>query len=452
MDRPSTTPDSFLRYLKDTILARTSLAEIGRRLSKTGDPSWLSRALRNQRRLSISRLFQILREIGVGEAEFFQGYAEQSNPLDAEIRPARPQDLLRRARGGQGTTTDLLDRVKGLSVQPIRQDAPPYGVPERSREIDSLRESNRETAGFHAEIWILEILSEVKPGHSLAGAKVAELASALGAWGSVERLLGRAINSARALEMAFELHGIHQWSPAYADLLERAAVTLREMGYVEEGLALARDASALFRIAGDEWSETKALMILGILASQSGRSDLARSSLARCLDYSDLDDRRRAAVLATLAATEINDGRLGGAREYLDEALRIEGLPPRITLQIRWQSTRLDLEEDRFEAGAEQLEALLEEGEEHLEPIDLFLLFFDLAEVLAHMGAQGRFNRYAAKMARLLPLLENHPMALSLAGRFLETAMVNPLRNLAVRSARADFAEAAKGNQPPGSG
>ena len=188
MDDPTETPDAFVDYVRHLIDTRSSQADVGKALSPKKDRSWLTRILRKQRRFSLSRLFMILRELGMSETDFFRGYIETIGPFDASVRTARPQDLLRRARAEQGVSVECLDRVQGKSITPLSQNAPLYSVPDRSREIDALRESDREAALYRAEIWVLEILATIKPGHSLKGAKVAELASALGVWASVERL------------------------------------------------------------------------------------------------------------------------------------------------------------------------------------------------------------------------------------------------------------------------
>ena len=63
------------------------------------------------------------------------------------------------------------------------------------------------------------------------------------------------------------------------------------------------------------------MLSFGALASQAGRSELARSVLERCVEFPELDDPRRAATLDALAATAIDEGRLDKAHEYLDAAL-----------------------------------------------------------------------------------------------------------------------------------
>lgn len=451
MGHSSDPSDPFLRLLKDTILARTSLADVGRRLSPSGNSGWLSLGLLGKRKLSIPRIRQILDAIGVGEGEFFQEYASQVSPIDVEIRAARPQDLLRRARGGQGVRSDLLARVTEQSIQPIREGAL-YSVPERSREIDAIRESSRDTANFHAEIWVLGLLRDATTGSGLVEAKVAELASALGVWGSLQRLLGRAVASARALEIALDLHGINHWSPAYADLLERAGMTLRELGAIEDGLGLVRDAAALFRVHGDSWSESKALLMLGVLAYHSGKPSVAKVAYERCIE-AGADDRRRSSAIIGLAAVANEEGQFDESEAYLREARSIEGLPPRIELQIRWQSALLAVRRGQHESAADDLESLLQEALDHCEPIDLFLLFFDLAEVLAYMGAQSRFNRVTAIMTQFVPLLEKHALASAVLGQFFTEVLSHPLQDLAIERTRQAF-EAAfnKANQPPGSG
>ena len=420
--------DPLLRFLKRTIKDRSTLDDVGRRLSPSDNASWLSAALLGKRGLSVQRVHQILDDLKIDEGRFWIEYGKSLGQAQHAPRAARPEELLRRARAGQSAAAEMLDRVGALALEPMGRTGLLDVVPE-ARRIDTLRESNRDSALLQAEIWLLGVMRHKAERKQLGESQVAELAAALGAWASVQRVHGRALVSARALEISLSMHGTNRCTPAYADLLERAALTLRDLGAAEDGLSMAQAAVGLFECFGNEAHVAKALMVVGILAGNCQEWALATASLARCLEHPGSDDLRRGAAHLALARFANARGEWNETLAQLTAARSLMGpsAPARMMINVSWLEADVTARSGDFEEAIRIVDAIRQRAIEHLEPLDLFFLLLDVATWIKGSGDQVRFNRHLVTMGELLPLLEPQPLAFAAVGKFLSAARSQPL-------------------------
>ena len=224
-------------------------------------------------------------------------------------------------------------------------------------------------------------------------------------------MLGHQARGAKALELAWHLHGDVPTAPSCGDLLERMSVAISEYGFPLLGIPSMQRALAIAVQHQDNYRETKTLLGLGILAARSGDDELATGTFHQILDRPGVDRLRFVGAATFLALAHEKRGQLEAATQVLNRIESLAELPHRAQHSVLGCRARVLAQLGELDAAKELFEQLLVSARPHLSPLHQGFVILQFAEVLVRQRAFQALRGLTSHLDSLLPELEETPLA-----------------------------------------
>lgn len=223
-------------------------------------------------------------------------------------------------------------------------------------------------------------------------------------------------------------------------------MAVSEYGFPVLGTPLMQRALAIAVQHQDDYRQTKALLGLGILASRSGDSELAKSTLHQLLDRPGVDRLRFVGAATFLALGYERQGQLEAATQVLNRIESITDLPHRAQHSVLGCRARVLAQAGELAAAKELFEELLAAARPHLSPLHRGFIVLQFAEVLLRLEDFQTLRGLASQVDTLSAELEDTPLAQRILLSFC-TALKHG-EALAVESLRSMQVEYSKSAEP----
>lgn len=433
-ERPAGKPDQDephprLALLRKVIEERAfSLASVAGAMSPPRHRSWLSKALRGERRLHEDDVDQILDIIGMSRVQFSQRFLSaisgKKSPKFSDLDPAIL--LLSFVDDREIEEPEPIAQLLRMGLPPMQHD-PLEDLPPQLRELDKVRLSNPENANAQCLEWIAALRAKMA-AQGYRPALLAEILTALGAFASISRTLGNNRTAVRVLASALEqtrsVSGL-----VLASLLWRSSPILTDHGYPMVAAAALERAVGIFHTHACRVEVAGAHLSLGTQNFVLGFYENAIRCFERCLTEPLADDHYRTMALANIANIYEHQQKPGEAIALLEslEAL-LSTASPGVVANARWIRARALASSDELERAAELFASLELEIQRYAAPSDSLLLFCDYAAVLTRLGDSRRLRVATEMLQERMAGIELPAAMYKLASQMLEASLRKSMR------------------------
>ena len=391
--------ERILATLKGLIEHHSSSRCVAERMGQAHN--YVARILRGETKLRLDVLERILETLGVPHHLFMQMViAGQPSETDAV-------ELLRflsgRRQPDEAFLTDIEPTLDVLLRMPLTDDADHPRATDELDRLETLRRSDKEGAEKGLEALIFALLTD--PPVPVPRELLEDLAIALATYGTVQRFMGRRVDSAFGFQLALRA-GARGGRPAgLAHPFRKAAFLIRDFGYGDVGIRFLETAREYFLRGGDT---VRCFEIFGDRAGMwvsLGEIENALGDYKTALTLLPVEDhRQRYSLLAGLTYCHEQLGDLPKALETASQAEALhDGREDIAFAFFVWNRAKLAAAVGESILGVEQFRRALTLLAQYSEPVDVALCALDFAELLISLGEPLAVKKLADEMLSWLP-------------------------------------------------
>ncbi|MEM1177535.1 MAG: helix-turn-helix domain-containing protein [Acidobacteriota bacterium] len=382
--------------------------------------NYVARILRGETKLRLDTLERILETLGVPHRLFMQMVlAGRPNEADAI-------GLLRFLAGSDEPAepflTDIRPTLDVLLRMPLVDDET---YPRHAAELDRLerlRRSDKEGAEAGLKSLIFEILTD--PPVPVPRQMLEDLGEALAVFGTVQRFLGRQLDSACALQAALRVGARAGRPRGLAHVFRKAAFLMREYGQAAIGIQYLEHARELFLRVGDT---RRCFEIFSDRASfwvNMGEIGRARQDFLTAVSLLPEDEPVQVyGAYAGLAFCYQEEGNAQAALDAIEKAEAIHSGEGDIAFAyLVWNRAKLAVEVGEPTVARLQFRRAIDLLVQYSDPIDGALCALDLCGLLIEMGEVSEVKGLAELMLSWLPAFQGQRVADAVITEFIRCA------------------------------
>lgn len=430
-----------LEVLKDVVQRRTSARALSERLGHSHN--YVRRILCGEITLQLETLLDMLGELGMPPRLFFDQVFDHLPATD-------PVAVLRFYREGDGLPPDpfleeIEPRVRAAASRPTVEAE----VESRRDRLDHLEEErfeDRDGAKEKLEALAREILDDVEACEgAVPELYLGDLALTFAIWATVHRVKGQTENARKMYMTAFELLRNQSPGEAHAEVYQRSAYLLAEVGAVKAGLYFLNRSLHLHTLAAATESIGRVMVDHGVLLGHLDEYGKAERYFIAALNLlPERSTRNRASAYSALSRCAQERGDLLTAFEYTERAFEAYGCrQDLVAAQILATKARLAFELDFVEDAEESFVRSIEMFDQTGNAAHVALVSLDYSKLLLSQGKMEALSCLADSMFTCLKAFRSNRIVDAALMEFIRTAKWGELTEALVAETKKRLLEAA---------